>query len=221
MIQTKIEAKARLSATPVEAVALTNKKRYQLVLEIVKRAKLSDLGFRRSVDTLSFVRPSASPEIYKKLMSALKGLGWSKPYQRGDRVGVTRADGTWPVLIKWFPNTGYLSIMADVYDTADGASNTKSLQDAKTKLRTILGDLELQALRVQKDSTDAFVKLYAYVQPNELTYKGVLKYLGKKTQLEVVEGRFGVIEAHDSTGCFVFNFGPKKDLLRVVGYRFE
>lgn len=126
----KLEASTRLKATSVEAAAVPTATRIKLLKELFKNAKLKRFGLANDGEAIT----GADIDMPKKkaIGQALAELGWNTKWRRG----VSREDGTWPLIIK---TDKYGAIQIEVFnqDNVDKNVAKEAVKDYKAIVKEV------------------------------------------------------------------------------------
>lgn len=126
----KLEASTRLKATSIEAAAVPTATRIKLLKELFKNAKLKRFGLANDGEAIT----GADIDMPKKkaIGQALAELGWNTKWRRG----VSREDGTWPLIIK---TDKYGAIQIEVFnqDNVDKNVAKEAVKDYKAIVKEV------------------------------------------------------------------------------------
>lgn len=133
---TKLECGCpKLTAAPV-SVAVTHK----FIKALFENAGLRNLGCSIRNGT---IYGRLFDGTYEKVIKALKKAGFTKPWKKGSRQGLSIADGTWPVYISKFEKGGHatFSINVGLSDTLDNTrkSDVKAMKKVVKEVASKLG----------------------------------------------------------------------------------
>lgn len=152
----KIEASVRLKATStnrVNAAAVPTKDKIKLLKELFKNAKLKRFGLENEGERITGDGFDTNAEKLK-LGQALAALGWNTKWKKG----VSREDGTWPLVIDT-DKAGGLSIEVWNQDNVDKNVRRQSVKDYKAIVKEVASALgaKTSGMKRNADRTGAGV----------------------------------------------------------------
>ncbi len=141
----KLEASQRLKAsTHIEAAAVPSATKIKLLKELYKNASLRKLGLVLDGEAITgkgFDTPAKRLAVGKKLAE----LGWDTK----SRKGVSRADGTWPLIIQ-YNASGDIQIEVSNQDTTDKSVTRQAVKDYKSIVKEVAHTLGVTTAEMKR-----------------------------------------------------------------------